>query len=602
MIIPEPHLLALTELLSGNSIQKPKLPFSQGNGYKVNAKDWSCMMSEPGNDPWFFRPLLSNRCESKSLFGSSKTIPNPWSINQRLSEELRKSIRGIDVNQRVDDPSGNFYVITSESFGTVLGARCCGLQLVAQTLQTWGNPPKSVIQDWKNQLQQSTLPSTAETLVTEDGILIPLSDALNQLARSGLEGTDIGVKTLIQTAPFSSPAPDWPHCKPTIESQLDFDPIGPSRYLVHSAGTFQQKRKTNSKLLPIGTVATAITIWALTIWLSSPDKTSPDEKSSPVKMVAGLEVPKTPATALNSTAPGKVAGTGKDATESNLQELNITSDPTGLITEASVQQPDLTVETLLLQLMPDKERTLRLNSLSTSSIISEVFSPAGIGAPTISTDDPPGGEAESNDASVATVLKTVLSESGRIRLERPLRLQAAIMKETVLVGKPVLAKACRCEIELKLAENLVVEPIESVTIEGMGKASWRIAIEDEDPELVVEIWSKPGARWQVITTVGLRESPGVTPIWIGPREAQNVGNRLIDYRQWIINAIETLRIARSNTRGRSSIDFAGEIKNLERQEREAEKAINRWKVIARLSHFFFDSNEIRLQFTAIEKP
>ena len=136
----------------------------------------------------------------------------------------------------------------------------------------------------------------------------------------------------------------------------------------------------------------------------------------------------------------------------------------------------------------------------------------------------------------------------------------------------------------------------------MGKASWRIAIEDEDPELVVEIWSKPGARWQVITTVGLRESPGVTPIWIGPREAQNVGNRLIDYRQWIINAIETLRIARSNTRGRSSIDFAGEIKNLERQEREAEKAINRWKVIARLSHFFFDSNEIRLQFTAIEKP
>ena len=578
MIIPESHLLALTELLSGTSMQNPKLAFSQGNGYKINAEDWSCMMSEPGNDPWFFRPLLSNRCESKSLFFSSKTIPNPWSINQRLSEELRKSIQGMDVSQRVDDPSGNFYVISSESFGAVLGARCTGLQLVAKTLQAWGNPPKSVIQDWKNQLQQSTLPSTAETLVTEDGILIPLSDVLNQLARSGLDETDIGVKTSIQKAPFSNPAPDWPHCKQTIEShdsQLDFDPIGPSRYLVHSAGTSQHKRKTNSKLLPIGAVATVITILALTIWPRSPDKKTPDEKRSPHEMVA---------------------------TESDLQELTITSDPTGLITEASVQQPELSVETLLSQLMPNKERTPSLNSVSASSIISEVLSPAGIGAPTISTDGPPGSDAESNDASVSTALNTVLSKNGQIRLERPLRLQAAIMKETVLVGKPVLAKACRCEIELKLAENLVVEPIESVTIEGMGKASWRIAIEDEDPELVVEIWSKPGARWQVITTVGLREGPGATPIWIGPREAQNVGNRLIDYRQWINTAIETLRTARSNTRGRSSIDFAGEIKKLQSQEREAEKAIDRWKVIARLSHFFFDSNEIRIQLTAVEKP
>lgn len=599
MIIPESHLLALTELLSGNSMQNPKLAFSQGIGYKINAEDWSCMMSEPGNDPWFFRPLLSNRCESKSLFFSSKTIPNPWSINQRLSEELRKSIQGIDVSQRVDDPSGNFYVISSESFGAVLGARCTGLQLVAKTLQAWGNPPKSVIQDWKNQLQQSTLPSTAETLVTEDGILIPLSDVLNQLARSGFDGTDIGVKRLIQAAPFSNPAPDWPHCKPTIEShdsQLDFDPIGPSRYLVHSAGTFRHKRKTNSKLLPIGTVATAITILALTIWLRSPDKKTPNER------VAGLEVPKPQATSLKSMTAGKVAGTVNDATETELQELSITSDPIEFTSEASVQQPELTVETLLSQLMPNKERTLSLNSVSASSIISEVLSPAGIGAPTISTDGPPGGEAESNDASVPTALNTVLSENGRIRLERPLRLHAAIMKETVSVGKPVLAKACRCEIELKLAENLVVEPIESVTIEGMGKASWRIAIEDEVPELVVEIWSKPGARWQVITTVGLREGPGATPIWIGPREAQNVGNRLIDYRQWINTAIETLRTARSNTRGRSSIDFAGEIKKLQSQEREAEKAIDRWKVIARLSHFFFDSNEIRLQFTAIGKP
>lgn len=602
MIIPEPHLLALTELLSGNTLQDPKVPFLQGNGYKINAKDWSCVLSKPGIDPWYFRPLESDRCESKSHFGGSKTISNPWSINQRLSEEVQKLVQGIDGGRWVDDPSGNFFVIFSESLGAVLGARCNHLQLVAKTLQTWGNPPESVIQDWQNQLEQSTLPSTAETLVTEDGILIPLGDVLNQLERSGLGGIDVVLKPLPQTAPFSRPAPDWPHCKPAVESQADFDPVAPSLYTTYSAGTLQHKRKTNSKWLPIGSVAAAITILALSLWLLSPDKKTPHE------MVAGLEVPKPHSTALKSLTAGKNAGTVNDATETELQELTITSDPIGFITEASVPQPELTVETLLAQLRPNKETTLSLDSVSASSIISDALSPVGMGLPTISTDGTPGGEAESNDAvesndaSVPAALNTVLTESGRITLERPLRLQAAITKETVSVGKPVLAKACRCEIELKLSENLVVEPMESITIEGAGKASWRIAMEDEAPEFIVEIWSKPGARWQVITTVGLLEVPGTIPIWIGPREAQNVGNRLIDYRQWISNAIDTLRTVRSNTRGRSTIDFAGEIKKLERQEREAEKAILRWKVIARLSHFFFDGNEVRLQFTAVEKP
>ncbi len=596
MNIPEQHLLRLTELLSGKPAQDPKEPFSQDNGYKINTQDWSCVLSEPGNEPWYFRPLAATLCDSKSDFGDSKTILNPWTINQRLSEAARKSIQVIDDGQRVEDLAGNFFVITSESFGAVLSARCTSLQLVAKAIETWGNPPGSVIQDWQYQLEKSTLPSTAETLVTEDGILIPLSDMLNQLARSGLDATDVAVKPLSQTAPFSSPAPDWPHCKPSLKSLVDSDPVAPSLYLGHSAGRLNRKRSTISKWLPMVSVAAAITIMALTISLLSPDKRNPDE------MVAGSEVPKTQTTSLKKMAAGNDAGTDNDVTETKLQELTITSDPTALNTEASVQQSELTIEKLLAQLRPNKESALSLDSISASSIISEALPPAEMGLPAISADGTPGGDIQSSEASVPAALKTVLSESGRITLERPLRLRAAITKETVSVGKPVLAKACICEIELKLAENLVVEPMESVTIEGTGKASWRIAMEDEDPELVVEIWSKPGAKWQIIIAVGLREEPGAIPIWIGPREAQNVGNRLIDYRQWINNAIDTLRTARSNSRGRSAIDFSGEIKKLERQEREAEKAIERWKVIARLSHFFFDSNEVRIQLTAVEKP
>ena len=591
MIIPEPHLLALTELLSGKPSQAAQLPFFQSNYYQINAHVWSCVLSQPGNDPWYFRPLESTLCESNSNFGGSNTISNPWSINQRLSEQVRISVQEIVGGRCANNPPDNFFVITSESFGAVLGARCSSLQLVAKTLQTWGSPPQSVIQDWQNQLGKSTLPSTAETLVTEDGILIPLSDVLNHLTRSGLERTAVAVPTLPHTTPFSStpfssPAPDWPHCRPTLESQVDFEPVTQSRHSSHSAGTLRRKRKNNSKWLPIGSVAAAITILTLSIWLLSLDDRTPNEMIAVGK----------------SAALGNDSDNGKNSTAIEIQELTITGDPTTLNNEASVQQSELTIETLLAQLRPNKQGTLSLDSVSAASIISESLYPAGIGLPTILADGTASEEAESNEAALPAALNTIQSESGRILLERPIRLQAAITKETVLVGMPVLAKASRCEIELKLVKNLVVEPAESVAIEGTGKATWRIAMEDEDPELVVEIWSKPGARWQVITAVGLREGPGAIPTWIGPREAQNIGNRLIDYRQWINNAIETLRTARSKPRGRTTIDFAGEIKKLEQQEREAEKAIERWKVIARLSHYFFDSNEVRLQFTAVPKP
>ncbi len=597
LIVPEQLLMALTKLLSGKVAQDQNGQSLHHSCFRITESNGCCFLEQTGNDPWFFHPLGPVYRDSADIFDDFDAVDMPWSINQQLSEQVQNLAQAMG-HSRLEVSPNDICVIYCESFGNVLGVRCNNLKLVATTLMTWGKPPESVIRDWQNQLdslkEQPTRPSTAETLVTEDGLLIPLTELLNQIevkAMAKFEGrTDFGNPPIRQTASFFCLAPDWP--VRTTPSELD---NGFSLAVLKSdpnelAGTLPRKRKSNVKMLCIGSATAIIFILALTFWLLGPVTRSPEE------LVATSSDPKALATTPNLSD----AATGiNDPKEVELQELVITTDINRSDSESL--QPDLTVEALLAQLRPSNERSPTLDYLSASSIISELFT-TGMELPAIPTDEIAGNEIEVAEASDTKALDTVLSERGAITLERPLRIQTAITKEIVKIGKPVLVKECRCEIELKLTDKLVVEPRETVTIEGASKASWKIAIEDEEPELVFAIASKPGSKWQLIAAVGLRERSGTIPIWLGPREAQIVGNRLIDYRQQISSAIETLRTLRSNSRGRSNFDFPGEIKKLERLEKEAEKAIDRWKVIARLSHFFFDGNEVQIQFTAVEKP
>ena len=206
-------------------------------------------------------------------------------------------------------------------------------------------------------------------------------------------------------------------------------------------------------------------------------------------------------------------------------------------------------------------------------------------------------QAELNQAELN---QAELNQDG-MPLEKILATDSFNKKELIFIGHRVQPKQCRCEVKLKLSKELVVEPTEQVSIAGVDKASWKIAMEDEEPELILEISSKPGSRWQISTAVGLRVTSASVPIMLSARDAQTVCNRLIDYHQWISNSIAALENAKANLRSKSRIDFFGEIKKLERQQRDVDKAIAQWKTIARLSHLFFDGNEVHLTFIPMKQ-
>jgi hypothetical protein len=609
MTLSELPLVTLTELFSKDSEHHSMASNIVKNGYRISDSGWACLLTTHATEMWYFRSIALNHCDLKAISSIASTVSESWLLNPQLSEQAQgwmiETFNAIGYR----DPNAKLCVIASKNHGTVLSVKCNRLQLVATVLQTWGNPPDSVVRDWEKQRNSFPLSArncnTAETLVSESGTLIPLCQLVDLLADATAPinaANGLGPRS----NPFVDPAPNWPIGIAVPPRKVSLGPHSPelaSPLLIESelnieigVRTISRAKKKSPNWSRAGIATAGIGGIVVAIGFLSPKGetvTSPSKHATQTKEVVDSLV-------SNSKPRGNDAGNSETAPDDS--EIVLTLDPIPTLSVPAFAQPELTLERLLADLRPNTTNPIRLDSLNASSIVAEVLSPAGTDASNSMPFPVNADSGELADVPAETDIKAIVLDGGVIKLERPIKLRAAVSNETVAVGKFVLAKACRCDITFKVASDLVIEPIETVTIEGVGRARWKIAMEDEEPELLIEIASKPGARWQIVASVGLRESRNAAPILIGPRQAQNVGNRLVEYRQWIRASIEALRSAKSNNRGRSNFDFSGEIKKLELQDSEAEKAIDRLKVIERLSHYFFDSNAVHLQLTVVEKP
>ena len=646
--VPKHLLKALAEFLTSHG----SASISAGLNYqafRLEGGETCFLTAESGSPHWFFRPFRSSQRSSVRAVRDSKIASNDWIIDGPLTTEARKACKGISADSSISSELDGLVVMENPAIGTVLCFQFSHLQHVATILQKWGNPPDGVIRDWKSQMKsiENALSSTAETFVSEDGRLVPLSKIVHQIVHqlSDDASSELKRETIFaKGSPFLATPPDWPWLASQTVSKLVCNEIPSLTWLndlgsrktapfkvsgkALAAGGFSIGSEPAASALPLSKSGKAskktrligaailfgiISISALAFYFASPNRGHPPgpiAKANDTKAVAA----NTEAVATNKNSANKSMLTPDPEPTAELLELVTTPNPSDTMEETESAQNEKMVQSLLSELSPIGSNSIRLDQSSPAtapspaSIISDLLKPnaAEAGLTNLSLDEatemPNNTDVDSNsNTSEAPELDVVTTEQGVITLKKPLTLRSAYAKEIVSIGKPVLAKASRCEIELKLTDKVVMEPMEVTTIEGTGTATWKIAIEDESPELFVKIESKPGARWEVKARVGLREERDAMLFSIGPRDAQNVGNRLIDYNQRVSFTIESLRTQRSNSRGKFSSVIAAHIKQLEIQEKEVEKAIERWKVIARLSHFFFDTNEVRIQFTAIEK-
>ncbi|MCY2985464.1 MAG: hypothetical protein NTY15_17700 [Planctomycetota bacterium] len=635
MNAPKQLLNALTKFLNDPTSTSPSEGISF-QAFVVDSFETCVLMAESSGNPWFFRPFPSPQPSPSSEVSGSQTVANDWNVHHPLTREVQNICSEIVTKPGIAKEIERLVVLQNSELGTVLSFPCNHLNHVATILRKWGAPPENVLRDWRSQLRSfgQPTPNTAETFVTDDGRLVPLTGIIKQLNKSA--PNDPKKDSLLgKRSPFLISPPDWPWALSRPESAIQeeqFDLGNPQSSSLSNSGTSfalranRPQKNSNKNKLWMGAAVLLVASLILASLFLLPNLEQ-EQIPKPIAKAKDKSALNNDGKLTNDGYMEEVANLSKETkvtknnsiesteqeTATETMELVTTPHPSAGVEEAESQQNEKMVQALLAELNPIGNNSIRLDQSSPSSIISDVLKPntadSGLANLVIidaiemtseSDDESKSNELNSNDTE-AEELKVVTTERGVITLEKPLTLRSAYAKEIVSIGKPVLVKASRCEIELKLSDKVVVEPMEVATIDGSGKATWKIAIEDEAPEMLVRIESKPGARWEIKAWVGLREEREAMLFGIGPRDAQSVGNRLIDYKQRVSFTIESLRTKRSNSRGQSSSVITSQIKQLELQEKEVEKAIERWQVIARLSHFFFDTHEIRMQFTAIEK-
>ena len=631
MNAPKRLLNALSEFLNDRTSALPPKDVSF-QAFVVDGNEMCVLIAESSGTPWYFRPFPTSQPSPSSVATDSQTAANDWSIHSLLTRDVQNICNENIAKAGIAEEAGKIdrlVVLQHSELGAVLSFPCDRLKHVATILQTWGSPPESVVRDWRSQLRSFGNPvlNTAETFVTEDGRLVPLTGIIRQLSERAPSAPKKDA-LLGKSSPLLKSPPEWPWTLSRLESTIQqerFDFGRPQSSSVSNAGTSlagrtkRSPRNANKNALWIGAAVLLIASLIVSSLILFPSS-APEQVPKSIAKAKDIDAVKD----AHKNAEGVVVTKDTKALENIFVEttepepvteaMELVTTPTASdgMEEAESQQNEKMVQALLSELGPIGSSSIRLDQSSDSSITS-VFKPnnaeGGLANLPInnatemsseSDDNSKPSESPSNTTEVEE-LKVVTTERGVITLEKPLTLRSAYAKEIVPIGKPVLAKASRCEIELKLSDKVVVEPMEVTTIEGAGKATWKIAIEDETPEMLVRIESKPGSRWEINAWVGMREERGSMLFGMGPRDAQNICNRLIDYKQRVSFTIESLRTKRANTRGKSSSMILDQIKQLEVQEKEVDKAIERWQVIARLSHFFFDTHELRMQFTAIEK-
>ena len=616
MMVPEHVLLALNNLLSNDDTGSKAPPERFGRVYStVNGRS-TCFIRSKDFVDWMAVPFSENR--------DSKTDGTlDWHQNSCLADEFRKSRKIGESSEIVEKLFGDTLVLQRDSNENVLCIPLERFQLVAALLHDYGQPPLIVTQDWMNQLNSMKLVNAsahpAETFVTEDGILVPISDSIQQW----LDATSIALEPRRFRNSVQSDEVNWPwhasqpQTEPTQTSTKQPNTHQASTRLATESLPWlaennspinslmgpvavrnkRSKRTYSSQRVMIAIATIGVLLLGSTVWLFS-GSSSKREANSNGTNTSKKSNPK----ATESSVIQSVENLSLNNATTDDQELMTIDDITDMAKGASSNLESETVDTLLAKLQPTELNSFRLSSgvFNPSSIISDALS--GVRNTTsndTSAEDTNDPDRDDNDP---IPIENNAAPDGTLSFEKTISIDASPKKETIVIGSRVSPKLSRCVIELRVSKNLVVEPTGPVTLEGIDKATWKIAIEDEEPELIVEISSKPGTRWQLNAVVGLRETSTASPVIFAPRDAQNVGNRLVDYNQWINNSIAVLQNAKANQTSRSRIDFYGEIKKLERQQRELEKAIGQWKIIAKLSHLFYDDNELQAKLTIGDPP
>jgi hypothetical protein len=527
-------------------------------------------------------------------------------------------------------------------------------QPLVTLLERGGTPPESIQRDWRRQLAKfaANPPNICRILCQPDGMLavIPEFDptVLKSLSKSpGKLEPVVDAKMVAERfASWNKVAWPWQQAnhpvetsapkvssalpakqgseqgatqKPLIKPVLHTSPGTTRPKTIKSAATEtasksesikpQSKRdRVSSKEEPVrqrrlliaGAIAGTIVLASVIAWASwRSGKDNPQVSSNP-----------TPEEPLD---PEK--GAGSVTTESDvdsMETLEVSSDLE--LAELSSSDSFASLDSLtsgldsFAALEGKLESTVKLEELDTSNIIARSLQPkpveenskpmAQTSALGLAMSDELEGETATTGEAGETDENIVDDGIAPTEFRRKDRLTAATKRERVNFGLNGPAKEAGWSVQLVVEEpypkSFVFAPNDVTNMIGPAKASWLCGLEDAEPELIVEMTVKPGRRWELLWQVGYRETRGAPAILIGPDDARRVLSQLVSAKSFVGRMLLQNQAAR-DARLRGPIDLTEQRRQLERQDREIEQAINRWKTIEEISGIVFRQTQIAFE-------
>lgn len=476
----------------------------------------------------------------------------------------------------------------------IIAVPLTGRQPIASMVARWGDPPQIVLDDWLQQLND--LCGQKEILfflTSEDGLLSKVP---------GIERLEVGAAEAPDQLDHSWKIVDWPWERGLAKASLARKEL-PKKRFSHQRGPW---------MLIGGSVAGILVVGILcAIFCPRKDGTTNSSIISQADSVAIDEAAEKDDLAKGPTHHRETQSTINQATETGdiepLERIDLTK---GAIRE----------EDELLALSRDFSKLLEQGTLGDSvlsnRIVESSLSSSGemtlnevMESESTSVTDAPDSETPApNELEADKQHELPSSLNLDTGIERTLLLSGSTIKDRIAIGHKLLSKDGKCQATLQLQTEdskpvASISPEANQSIVGNGTISWTIGIEDSDPELVLQLQSKPGRRWDLVVLIGFREEKTQTARLLAPGNAKMVVNQLIAAKQSLLRLLEQNQVARdSGVRG--GVDLYDQRRQLQRQEKELDKALERWKVIERLSYLVFDhaNLHITLERTSSNQP
>lgn len=190
------------------------------------------------------------------------------------------------------------------------------------------------------------------------------------------------------------------------------------------------------------------------------------------------------------------------------------------------------------------------------------------------------------------------SESISSGIKRSFVVHGGVERHRIGTGTTVVSSRATCQVSLLLEElsgqGVTLTPAEPCSLAGNSNQQWVFALEDEAPELVIELVSQPARRWELWIKTGFREHRTAPIFPLHGDQATRSVERLETIVRWSQSERERLQFL-IDTGNFSGTDSPWERRrSLQKLEKELERSMDTWKVIERLSLLLIDHAKLEM--------